>query len=102
MSMPSAYQKTRPAAPAQPAAGEAFNPGLTPGVFSLEPDNHTVDQHERAHFPQQTALSVSYIPAHLLSQGIGGVVGSFTGAGFMTGTHRYNIFERWWLDVPSY
>jgi len=36
--MPSAYQQSGPAAPAQPPAGEAFNPGLTPGVFSLEPD----------------------------------------------------------------
>ena len=36
--MPSAYQKSGPAAPAQPTAGEAFKPGLTPGVFSLESD----------------------------------------------------------------
>jgi hypothetical protein len=36
--MPAAYQKSGLAARAQPAAGEAFNPGLTPGVFSLEPD----------------------------------------------------------------
>jgi hypothetical protein len=31
MSMWAAYQKT-------PPAGEAFNPGLTPGVFSLDLD----------------------------------------------------------------
>jgi hypothetical protein len=37
--MTSAYQKSRPAAPDQPAAGEAFIPGLTPGAFSLESDN---------------------------------------------------------------
>jgi hypothetical protein len=37
--MPPAYQKSGPAAPAQPSAGEAFIPGLTPGVFSLESDN---------------------------------------------------------------
>ena len=37
--MRSAYQKTYPAAPAQPVAGEAFTPGLTPGVLSLEPDS---------------------------------------------------------------
>jgi hypothetical protein len=40
--MPSAYQKSRPAAPAQPTAGEAFIPGLTPGVFSLESDKEVV------------------------------------------------------------
>ncbi|WKZ19560.1 MAG: hypothetical protein QY310_03115 [Candidatus Jettenia sp. CY-1] len=57
--------------------------------------NHTVDQHERAHFAQQTALSVSYIPVHVISQGIGGLTGLFTGAGFLNGTHRYNVFERW-------
>ncbi len=64
--------------------------------------NHTTDQHERSHFPQQTALSVSYIPTHLISQGVGGIVGIFTGVGFGAGTHRYNIFERGWIDVPSY
>ncbi len=37
--MPSAYQKLDLAAPAQPSAGEAFIPGLTPGVFSLDSDN---------------------------------------------------------------
>ena len=42
--MPSAYQKSGPAAPAQPTAGEAFNPGLTPGVFSLESDNHSKER----------------------------------------------------------
>jgi hypothetical protein len=31
-------KKTDPASPAQPSAGEAFIPGLTPGVFSLKPD----------------------------------------------------------------
>jgi len=39
-SMPTVDEKkSGPAAPAQPPAGEAFNPGLTPGVFSLERDN---------------------------------------------------------------
>ncbi len=64
--------------------------------------NHTVDQHEQSHFPQQTALSVSYVPVHLASQGVGGAIGVFTGVGFGAGTHRYNIFERGWIDVPSY
>ena len=41
--MPSAYQESIPAPPAQPAAGEAFNPGLTPGVFSLESDKRNTD-----------------------------------------------------------
>ncbi len=58
--------------------------------------NHTVDQHERAHFPQQTALSASYIPAHLVSQGMSWIFSGFTN------THRYNVLERWWIDVPSY
>lgn len=58
--------------------------------------NHTVDQHERAHFLQQNALSVSYIPAHLLSQGM-----SFIFSGF-TNTHRYNVLERGWIDVSSF
>jgi len=40
--MPAAYQNTSPAAPAQAAAGEAFTPGLTPGVFSLEADKTPV------------------------------------------------------------
>jgi 4-amino-4-deoxy-L-arabinose transferase-like glycosyltransferase len=40
--MPPTYQKSGPAAPAQPTAGEAFIPGLTPGVFSLESDNYPV------------------------------------------------------------
>ncbi len=60
--------------------------------------SHTVDAHERAHFAQQTVLSPSYLPLHLLSQGIGGLVGMGTGVGFWDGTHRYNIFERWWID----
>jgi len=61
--------------------------------------DHTTDQHERAHFPQQTALSISYIPAHLASQGVSGILSGFD---FKYGTHRYNIFERWWINVPSY
>ena len=61
--------------------------------------SHTVDQHERSHFPQQTALSVGYIPAHLISQGISAIASGFD---FQYGTHRYNIFERWLIDVPSY
>ncbi len=64
--------------------------------------NHTVDQHERAHFPQQTVLSPSYIIAHYLSQGVGGLIGSVTGVGFWNGTHTYNIFERNWINVPCY
>jgi len=36
--MRQAYQKSGPASLAQPLAGEAFIPGLTPGVFSLESD----------------------------------------------------------------
>lgn len=58
--------------------------------------NHTVDQHERSHFPQQNALSISYIPAHLFSQGMSWIFSGFTN------THRYNVLERWWIDVPGY
>ncbi|MHB8968803.1 MAG: RHS repeat-associated core domain-containing protein, partial [Thermoleophilia bacterium] len=57
---------------------------------------YTNDQHERGHFPQDTILSVSYIPVHMVSQGISWIFSGFTN------THNYNIFERWWIDVPSY
>lgn len=56
---------------------------------------HSVDAHERSHIRiQQTPLSVSYIPVHLVSQGISWLLSG--------STHRYNIFERGWIDVPSY
>jgi hypothetical protein len=72
--MPAAYQKSSPAAPAQPVAGEAFIPGLTPGVFSLESDKtlrpagkgilhpdavrskHVLGQASRVEVPQLQAL----------------------------------------------
>jgi RHS repeat-associated protein len=76
--------------------------GMLAMSYYINGQQYSVDQHERAHFPQDVALSVSYIPVHLISQGVSGIVGSFTGAKFWDSTHRYNIFERWWIDVPSY
>jgi hypothetical protein len=51
---------------------------------------------------QGTALGPAYIPAHGISQLLGGILGALNGRGFWDGTHRYNIFERAWIDVPDY
>jgi hypothetical protein len=64
--------------------------------------SHTVEQHEYSHLPQQTLLSAAYIPLHALSQGLGGLIGSFASGGFWDGTHRYNLFERSLIEIPSY
>ena len=57
--------------------------------------------HELAHATgKQKNLGPAYIPAHVLSQGFSWLIGTFTGATYKT--HRYNIFERWWIEEPAF
>ena len=67
-------------------------------------EGKTVLDHEMAHIPQSQDLGVSYVPAVLLSYGIGGAWAWATGGDFMSGTHEYSIFENGsgYNDAPDY
>lgn len=52
--------------------------------------------------PQGTVLGPAYIPAHAASLTVGGLAGTFTGYGFMNGTHRFGFLERYWHPAPAY
>jgi len=58
--------------------------------------------HELAHATgKQKNLGPAYLPAHILSQGFSGIIGVLGGNNFWLSTHNYNIFERWWIEVPA-
>ena len=61
----------------------------------------TFRDHEMGHtYSQATAVGPGYIPAHIASLTVGGIIGVFTGYGFMEGTHRFGLLERFWHPVP--
>jgi hypothetical protein len=67
-----------------------------------DPLGRTNLQHEISHIYQDGLLEPAYIPTHASLLTVGGIIGILSGRGFIIGTHRYNVFERWWIDVPSY
>ncbi len=71
-------------------------------VNGQEVYGRTYFDHELGHSsPQGTLLGPAYVPLHAASMGIGGVVGALTGNGFVNGTHRFGLLERYWHPVPA-
>ena len=71
-------------------------------MYTVDGRQYTIRQHERGHMPQGTVIGPVYVPAHAASLTVGGLIGTFTGSGFMNGTHRFGFLERYWHPAPSY
>lgn len=67
-----------------------------------DPYNRTYFNHELGHMPQGTIFGPAYIPTHVASLTVGGLVGTFTGSGFINGTHQYGFLERLWHPAPAW
>jgi len=65
--------------------------------------NGTKFDHEVSHSKDQdTVLAPAYILAHGASLFLGGVAGALLDGDFMKGTHKYDLLERGWIDVPAW
>ena len=71
-------------------------------AYQLNGEIFTYRAHEMGHTSQGTLLEPGYMPAHASSLTVGSLIGAFTGYGFMVGSHRFGLLERYWHPVPSY
>lgn len=62
----------------------------------------TIRDHEVGHMPQGTQFGLAYIPAHAASLTVGGAVGFINGTGFIDGSHRFGLLERYYHPVPQW
>ena len=71
-------------------------------IYTL-PDNRSFSYraHELGHLPQSTILGPAYIPTQAVSLTVGGIIGVFTGYGFIDGSHRFGFTDRAWQSAPG-